>query len=153
MALNNEFKDALDSINNRDHVLGQLQKHRRTVVELFNGVITETPNAHGGKNKKFADGVLNALPVRFKEFFLNEFADWMKRYGPSILAPSSKDNVQEVNIEIEVYAVNGEVVVVVCDYYTRYSQRDVYRFEDLVQYLRAGLEWSYEARTFFIPRS
>lgn len=153
MALTDEFKDTLGYIDNRDYVLGHLQKHRRTVMELFNAVITETPNTVAGKNQKFADGVLDALPVRFKEFFLNEFADWMKRYGPHILAPSKKDNAQEVSIVIEVYAVNGEAVVILTDYYTHYSHREVYRFEDLVQYLRAGLEWSFEARTFFIPRS
>ncbi|QVW55761.1 hypothetical protein pEaSNUABM9_00180 [Erwinia phage pEa_SNUABM_9] len=153
MALNEEFTNTVKSLDVRDKVLSYLQTHRRQVMNLFTLVITETAQCEAGKKQKFADGVLEGLPRRFKDCLMDDFGDWASRYAGHIVTSPSDNDISDLSFEVEVIRGDGEVVLVLTDYNTRYTVRDAYRFEDLVTYLRAGLEWNPRARTFFIPRS
>jgi len=149
MARSVEMNTVLDTLNHRSEIIGHLKTHRPQLLALFSNVLTQTDNAAAGKTHTFAPGVLEALPSRAKMHFMRDFCEWAERFSEEIIGGGAI----ELSHRVQVIPGVEQTTFVVYDRETTYHIQYTITFDDLVPYLRGGLDWHPDSRTFFVPRS
>lgn len=102
-------------------------------------------------NHQFTSDVIDALPSRFKDLFMGEFATWLMDRG-------RETHPYPTTLEGEYY----DIGVAHCHDFVTYelsssgtgvSVVETITYDSLAPFLQAGLNWHPQAKNFFVPRA